>query len=194
ALMAPWANKRIICLGDYAYGTLPKGMLTPVEAKGPAGKDLFDYSHSFSMPTRSICLRPVYSDVTQSANLHKIIDELLGYGRIDMPAMADAVLRNKTLRIYVRGSRVPCKNKKLCLGVLMILRMCWTADNSITLSYQRRGLQTGPWADLEEGPWAGHRFDIVRADEIDSSWTDVSDETIARFRQIIEEDFNEVVE
>ncbi|KAJ2347821.1 hypothetical protein GGF43_004674 [Coemansia sp. RSA 2618] len=109
--------------------------------------------------------------------------ELLGHNIILYPDASNAVLRNKTLKVYVRESQIPDMESKVGLGVVLILQMCWSTDPSMSLNDQDEG--------QEQGPWAGHRFDITWDDQVDESWTDVSEDVFERLHTVLASEFDD---
>ncbi|KAF7303361.1 hypothetical protein MIND_00563900 [Mycena indigotica] len=110
-----------------------------------------------------------------------------------------AVLRNLTTCQYVRQAaleemqaryreseelRAPFYTKasvllwETHLGDLLYCQICWSLDPSVSMRYEK----------IHQGPWAGHRFDIVGAEWLEQTekegWVDASEETVDELEAI----------
>lgn len=163
-----WIGDRIICIGDYHVDSeLPKipphdrNLLTEEEeqeirdARGK-DKDVLNL-YAFAME-----------------NYQKFRHPTNGWFHDDL------VLRNLTTREYVRDAAIPrALHGRFCamgIGEALLARICWSPTDDdmgdTNMSYA---------GGIHKGVWAGHRFDIMPIEELESldgaaKWKDVSED------------------
>ncbi|ORX66913.1 hypothetical protein DL89DRAFT_305715 [Linderina pennispora] len=175
AVVAPWAGKRIICIGDYA-DDLPEDFLTDREKAMIPNNLLYRYADRFTRPSPTsetnvgYCLRAYM--YLMGSNLSTGMKKELK--SMCFTPLIDPVLRNLTTKEYVRSTAVP---SDINFGHILLLKICWTSDPSMSLGY--RGDE-----DFHRGAWAGHRFDIASPEWVDSTWKDVSDAVVPKVAAI----------
>ncbi|KAJ2450267.1 hypothetical protein EV183_004391, partial [Coemansia sp. RSA 2336] len=106
-LLAPWAGKRIICIGDYAED-LPENM--GIDAN--LGMDLYSYAQENFKYPKVYSKNALYHILSTAksdeyfASKHELIEQLLP---VPCPMYADksqSVLLNATTNEYVRQSKI----------------------------------------------------------------------------------------
>jgi hypothetical protein len=202
-----WAGDRIICTGDYLeHGNLPKGLLSTKEENEYAKYatecgSLEEYCHT---PVRSY---PCVPKERMAYFIDRPCDQLSFYDRqricsaIDIAYEEPEILRNISKRQYVRRADL-LEMSKTCpkdwefdlvdLGHVVISRICWSSDPSITICYD---------GDIHRGVWAGDRFDITSVAALEEKdengqqvlWTDVTKEVLEEMRGIWSSEYGEGV-
>ncbi|KAJ7068990.1 hypothetical protein B0H15DRAFT_138440 [Mycena belliarum] len=203
-----WAGDRIICVGDYLQNDdLPENVFTPEEEADFTCDDDEDqptlYTFPFKIQKRDnfdVALAlwdGLYMTANSSADHDSIMFDLyplLGSEtRTRYKRPQPGVLRNLSKRQYVRESALfeliarrkdtmpPIKNVRL--GNIVLSRICFSSDSSISMSYE---------GGIHRGVWAGDRFDIVASkwlEEVDEGWMDISDEAMEEMEAIWESEY-----
>ncbi|KAJ1988755.1 hypothetical protein GGI25_005236 [Coemansia spiralis] len=189
--IAPWAGKRIICIGDYAED-YPVGFLTKQEEVDLANVNLYEYAHGFGCPLKLFhpynygkismgYYERAYYSVEKSPIGSRLLDELLPKNQPIYPKESDCILLNLTTNEYVCASKIPDSHSRVFgLGHIVLLQTCWSSDYSMSIRHSV--------VDLHRGPWAGHCFKITSIEDIDSNSTDVSKAVIRKIAQVFDED------
>ncbi|KAI9471066.1 hypothetical protein BX667DRAFT_501129 [Coemansia mojavensis] len=177
--IAPWAGKRIICVGNCVEG-YPENVLTEKEKAIMSYKSLYEYAAGFEYPTllngRSInnILKAVNHD-------HYYVSrrmQLQNWLPTSCPVSTDeakAVLLNITTNEYVRQSKILPKYG-IRFGHIIMLYASWTSDPSAATHCEE---------EIHWRPWAGHRFEITFIDSVNQDATDVSDIIVPRIKSIM---------
>lgn len=171
---APWAGKRLICVGDYAQSH-PPGFLAQEEEEKFNGENIYSFSENNNFT------EPKFLPKLEANNYERAFKYCKSTGK---QSMLDAltkhchylsyyteeprILRNLTKREYVCEKEVEkvAGNHKFDFCTVLLSRIFWS-DNSV-------GDVQG---DIDErGLWAGDRFDITTGDKVDETWVDVSNE------------------
>ena len=99
-------------------------------------------------------------DVSRDEDDVERLDRLLAGIR----ALAPLVLRNLTMKQYVRDSVLAEAGYNCCLGLAICVQALWSDEGS------------GIWGLDDQAAWAGHRFDItaMKVVEDEEGWADVS--------------------
>ncbi|ETW76310.1 hypothetical protein HETIRDRAFT_105813 [Heterobasidion irregulare TC 32-1] len=184
-----WAGDRIICLGHYCEEA-SLIVLDDIEFEDEDEDDdtddgrtphisLYEYAEEFKNESefdlryelRRTLLRGSWTDETD-CSLFDILADDLAYWTPES-SMDQLILRNLTTGEYVNGKAFE-RTKSLWLernpdsdlaeyfsdydfGQIVVMRTSWSAQGSTAMRY------TG---DLHRGIWAGHRFKIVTAKEM----------------------------
>lgn len=203
---APWAGNRLICVGDYADGLDVGGICTSDELRQfKEDKETYHNNPLFCIPeNRVMCTVDEFAnadqdrlkrdDVRHPGALEQRVKEKLSFDGLKLfnrlaaiakrpQSSADdhgkhaAVLRNLTVKQYVRDDAIAESDYAYSLGEVVAVFTEWTGDGS--------GL-----TDLDgQGEWAGHRFDIATMTDVsDEGWTDVSDLAIVNLRKGTDEE------
>ncbi|KAI9472864.1 hypothetical protein BX667DRAFT_500581 [Coemansia mojavensis] len=177
--IAPWAGKRIICVGNCVEG-YPENVLTEKEKAIMSYKSLYVYAADFRYPTllngRSIngILKSVNHDhyyVSRRMQLQNWLPTSCPVSTGE----AKAVLLNITTNEYVRQSKL-LPEHGIRFGHIIMLYASWTSDPSAATHCEE---------EIHWGPWAGHRFEITFIDAVNQDATDVSDIIVPRIKSIM---------
>jgi hypothetical protein len=158
-----WANKHIICVGDY----LEKGNL-PSIADQEGGKTLDNDDPEFGSMRPYGLAQNEYDYLTDRFWRCHWQNK---YGRHAI-LPAGRILRNLTTKQFVREDAL---TSGIGLGHIVLMRICWSSDPSTSI--------TGG-GYLTEGQWAGHRFDIVSEEMVieemvaEARWVDVTSKVL----------------
>ncbi|KDQ11616.1 hypothetical protein BOTBODRAFT_177223 [Botryobasidium botryosum FD-172 SS1] len=213
---ACWAGDRVVCIGDYARNEdLPEGMLTAAETQELlAFEAKVVYSDDDGAPNHTDLYRfanknyQCWKSLGRSdSGYHEFTSKLLPYEKECYDRLADAkrespsgylALCNLPKREYVRETPLFAFNFSglphdgtLLLGntrdfvTVLVTRMCWTSSASWELN--------GGY--LEQGPWAGDRFEIITEDALNAriergeAWRDVTADVLDDMHAILDELF-----
>jgi hypothetical protein len=181
--IAPWAGKRIICIGDYARD-YPESFLTQQERDEISEENMYHYVCDFFEKPVIYAQMWAYNykrtyNYVKNSNLDANILEKLTHNIKPIYAKnSEYILRNLSTKEYVCANKIP-KPAMFGLGHILIIQTCWSSDPSISMNYND---------DITRGPWAGNRFDITTIENIDINWKDVSRETITKTKNIFDAD------
>ena len=215
-----WAGDRLICVGDYCdIDDLPEAVFTDSEKNaldkfateyeddrslyralgsgelqiGSARAKLFDKAFVARVKAMKKALPALQRKKCQE--LLDIPDVIEFLYEVD-PAHPWA-LCNLTTGEYVRADAIskmagpdetdngPDVGHGLTFGEVIGARISWSTDGSVAMSYD---------GDLHRGVWAGHRFQIIRMDQMGHlgngrKWKDVSEEVTKEMQAIWESEF-----
>lgn len=201
--LAPWAGERIICVNhqcdprDYPPGFLSQKEEDEARELNKAYRlDTFSINHTYKRvgaPSLSERLQHWFQDyesqhpmssVDRTEIMMGLKPEILEF----YPGDQQWILRNLTMREYVRGEVIALKEELIHgpqidafgFAEVLISRISWSD----------KPVQMGRCPNIAHGKWAGHRFDItpyafhesIRDDE---DWTDVSDEVFREIDMIV---------
>lgn len=175
-----WAGDRIICVGDNAFD-FPDGLSFDDAERTIIGK----YAQRPYASLAKLCPTEVPHNLVED-----FFDTLRDIGQDDYDVWVNrvpnprrrripegVVLRNLVTREYVRGNAfrerlatAPADSyiHEWSLVDVLILRICCPAGGVATMDYNK-------FSDA----WAGHRFDVVKEEEIaPSEWRDVSSDVL----------------
>ena len=165
-LLAPWAGDAIICLGDYATDLpdkeeIPKAVAD--EFMDAFDDDELDIPYTWDPPNSFATL----NWFPRRYHLHQTLYEWFD-NRPFFRHSLGWTLRNLSTRQYVRDDAINIDARRsITLGQALAFRCGWSQDNSTSTLVE----------GLNEGRWAGDRFDIVLHDkdaEWAKEWEDIS--------------------
>ncbi|KIJ54302.1 hypothetical protein M422DRAFT_64382 [Sphaerobolus stellatus SS14] len=171
-----WRNDRLILLGAYTRD-LPMGCLQDIEIKSLRDMGLGNDEIYYSLQDHFEGLHErMYEDDVLKPGRPWVIANLSKSEYFSLDAI-------KNLRDELISTHGAETFEKISAGGVLISRICWSSDFSVSMRYRGFRYESGKVTELNRGSWAGDRFAILALDDEElSAFTNITTEVCMETR------------